>query len=78
MTLAAEGIGILLATPQPDFALAVADHVTVLTAGRITAEFSAAAVRANPDRLYAALAPATAVSRLRRHTSMSEDVRRAS
>jgi len=54
---AAEGVGVLLATPEPALALAVADHVTVLTAGRVTARLAGAAVRTDPERLYAVLAP---------------------
>ena len=56
-TLAAEGIGVLLATPQPDLAAAVADHVSVLTAGRITARFDS--VGGGLDQLRAALTPDT-------------------
>ncbi|WP_433241224.1 ABC transporter ATP-binding protein [Streptosporangium sp. CA-135522] len=55
--LAADGLGILLATPQPDFARVVADHLTVLTAGRVTARLAAGAVRDDPGLLYGALTP---------------------
>lgn len=65
-TLAADGMAILLATPEPDFALAVADEVTVLTTGRVTARLSGDAVRAEPDQLYGALMPATPVAAVQR------------
>jgi branched-chain amino acid transport system ATP-binding protein len=39
--LAAEGISVLLATPDPGLAHAVADQVSVLTAGRVTAQSDA-------------------------------------
>ncbi|MFF5207139.1 ABC transporter ATP-binding protein [Streptosporangium sp. NPDC000396] len=61
--LAADGIGILLATPQPGFAQAVADQITVLTAGRVTTRLAADTVRAAPGRLHTALAPAGPVVR---------------
>ncbi|MEV6928090.1 ATP-binding cassette domain-containing protein [Dactylosporangium sp. NPDC051485] len=55
--LAGDGIGVLLATPQPDLAGTVADHTSVLTAGRVTAHLDAATIRAAPDRLRVALTP---------------------
>ena len=57
--LAADGIAVLLATPQPDLAQAVADQASVLIAGRLTAHLDAATIRADPDRLRAALRPGT-------------------
>jgi branched-chain amino acid transport system ATP-binding protein len=58
-TLAGDGIAVLLATPQPDLAQAVADHTSVLSAGRLTAHFDAATIRADPDLLRAAVTPGT-------------------
>jgi branched-chain amino acid transport system ATP-binding protein len=55
-TLAADGLGILLATPQPDFAMAVAGEVTVLTAGRATTTLAADELGAAPTALHSALA----------------------
>lgn len=55
--LATAGLTILLAAPYPELAVAVADRLTVLAAGRVVASFDAAAVRADPDRLRAALTP---------------------
>ena len=52
--LAGDGLGILVATPQPDLALAVAGTMTVLTAGRITADLKAGTA---PQVLYAELTP---------------------
>ncbi|MEV0131384.1 ABC transporter ATP-binding protein [Dactylosporangium sp. NPDC050688] len=57
--LAGDGLAVLLATPQPDLARAVADHTSVLTAGRVTAHLDAPTIRADPDGLRAALTPGT-------------------
>jgi len=55
--LAADGVAVLLATPDVQLALAVADQVTVLTAGRVAAEFDGAGLRTDPAPLQTALAP---------------------
>lgn len=60
VTLAAEGLAILLATPQPDFARSLAGHLTILTAGHVTEELAIEALDTDPERLYAALTPAAA------------------
>jgi len=55
--LAGAGIGILLATPQPDLAAAVAGEFTVLVAGRVARQLTAADLRDRPHALTAAVAP---------------------
>ncbi|MGI5185382.1 ABC transporter ATP-binding protein [Dactylosporangium sp. CA-152071] len=55
-TLAGDGLAVLLATPQPDFARTVAEQASALTAGRVTAYLDAAIIRGDPDRLRTALA----------------------
>jgi branched-chain amino acid transport system ATP-binding protein len=62
-TLAGEGIGVVLATPQPGLAVAAADEFTVLVAGRITGRLTSGDLRERPDALIAAVAPLGAVSR---------------
>lgn len=57
--LAADGIAVLVTTPQPDLARDIADPISVVTAGRITAQLDTARTRADPDRLRAALTPRT-------------------
>ncbi len=54
--LAADGVTVLLATPDLDLARAVADQVSVLTAGRITARFDPAARPAAAHQVPAAAA----------------------
>lgn len=56
-SLATEGMPILLATPQPDFALGLASRITVLTTGRITADLPASI---DLDTLHAVLTPGSA------------------
>ncbi len=58
--LAADGVTVLLATPDVDLARAVADRVAVLSAGRVTARFDRASLLADPAPLLAALDPAPA------------------
>jgi len=60
--LAADGVAVLLATPDTRLALAVADHVTVLAAGRIAARCDGAGLRADPAPLLAVLAPTPAAA----------------
>lgn len=55
--LAADGLGVLLATPQPDFARAVAQEATVLTAGRVTTRLAASDLQDGATALQAALVP---------------------
>jgi branched-chain amino acid transport system ATP-binding protein len=54
-TLASTGLTMLLTAPQPSLPLAVADHLTVLVAGRPATTLDAAATRADPRILVAAL-----------------------
>lgn len=56
--LAADGMAVLVATPEPALALAVEADVTVLTTGRASSRFDASAIQADPQLLYAALSPA--------------------
>jgi branched-chain amino acid transport system ATP-binding protein len=58
--LAAHGAAVLLATPDTQFARTVADQVTVVSAGRVTARFDGADLRTDPTRLHAVLTPAAA------------------
>jgi branched-chain amino acid transport system ATP-binding protein len=55
--LAGEGLAILLATPQPDLAVAVAEEFTVLVAGRVAAHLTAADLGDRPHALITAVAP---------------------
>jgi branched-chain amino acid transport system ATP-binding protein len=55
--LAADGLTILLAAPQPALPLAVADEIAVLATGRLTQHLDRATLRARPDMLTAALTP---------------------
>ncbi len=57
--LAADGLGILLATPNLPLAMAVADHLVVLAAGRVVADLDADTARTDPARLVDLLAPTT-------------------
>jgi branched-chain amino acid transport system ATP-binding protein len=57
--LTAAGVSVLLATPDLDLARAVAADVTVLTAGRVSARFDRARLRADPTHLLTALTPVT-------------------
>ncbi len=52
--LADDGVTVLAATPDLDLARAVADQVSVLTAGRITARFDSAALPTAADHVPAA------------------------
>src|SRR5437764_6413120 len=52
---AADGVAVLLATPDLQLAVRVADHVNVLTTGRLTARLDGARLRADPEPLHAAL-----------------------
>ncbi len=61
--LAADGVTALLATPDPDLARTVASHITVLTAGRVTARFDPTSLPTDPAQMLAALAPATSAHR---------------
>src|SRR6266498_3148973 len=61
--LAANGVTALLATPDPDLARTVASHITVLTAGRVTARFDPTSLPTDPPQMLAALAPATSAHR---------------
>ncbi|MFG3257758.1 ABC transporter ATP-binding protein [Streptomyces sp. NPDC048172] len=56
VTLAGEGMAVLLVSPSPAFAAECADEVSVLTAGRLTGHFSGPDVRADPEPLRDALA----------------------
>ena len=58
--LGADGVTVLLATPDLELARTVANHVTVLSAGRITARFDRANLPADPAPLLAALTPTPA------------------
>ena len=49
------GLTVLVAAPQPAFAIAVADRVTVLVAGRVTEEFEGKVLRDSPELAAAAL-----------------------
>src|SRR6266545_2817257 len=60
--LAADGLGILLATPNLPLAAAVADHVVVLAAGRVVADLNADTARTDPAHLVDLLAPTTPAS----------------
>ncbi|AXK37579.1 ABC transporter ATP-binding protein [Streptomyces armeniacus] len=64
VTLAEDGIAVLLVSPSPALAASCAADVTVLTSGRVTERFDGAAVRADPSALHhaLALAPARAAS----------------
>jgi branched-chain amino acid transport system ATP-binding protein len=55
--LATDGVAVLLATPDVRLTLDLADHVTVLTTGRIAARFDGAGLRTDPTPLLAVLAP---------------------
>ena len=54
--LAASGMGILLAAPQPRWPVKVADELCVLDNGRITRRFTGSQVRADDSELYTAMA----------------------
>jgi branched-chain amino acid transport system ATP-binding protein len=60
--LAGDGLTILVTAPQPDLPLAVADHITVLSAGRGVAAISARNAAADPALLSRALTPVTAAT----------------
>ncbi|WP_035840344.1 ABC transporter ATP-binding protein [Kitasatospora azatica] len=53
--LAADGLAVLLAAPRPAEVLALADQVTVLSAGRVTVALDGAAARTDPGRVLDAL-----------------------
>jgi branched-chain amino acid transport system ATP-binding protein len=55
VTLAGEGLAVLLVSPSPALAAGCARTVTVLTSGRVTARLDGEAVRADPAALHAAL-----------------------
>jgi branched-chain amino acid transport system ATP-binding protein len=55
--LAADGVAVLLATPDVPLAVSVADHVHVLAGGRLSARFDGTDLRADPGPLHAALDP---------------------
>ncbi len=55
MTLAAEGLAVLLVSPSPAQAVACARTLTVLTSGRMTLRMSGEDARADPTALRAAL-----------------------
>ncbi|MET7299481.1 ABC transporter ATP-binding protein [Embleya sp. NPDC005575] len=59
-TLADEGLTILIAAPQLGFVQGIADHLTVLSTGRVTARLTAAEAAADPGPILAALAPGVA------------------
>ncbi|MFF7246040.1 ABC transporter ATP-binding protein [Embleya sp. NPDC008237] len=59
-TLADEGLTILIAAPQLGFVQGIADHLTVLSTGRVTARLTAAEAAADPAPILAALAPGVA------------------
>nr|WP_237535628.1 ABC transporter ATP-binding protein [Streptomyces sp. SID3343] len=61
-TLAGEGLTILIAAPQLGFVQGIADHLTVLSTGRVTARLTAAEAAEDPEPILAALAPGVAVS----------------
>jgi branched-chain amino acid transport system ATP-binding protein len=53
--LAAEGLTLLLAAPQPALPLAVADEIAVLASGHLTYHLTGGAARARPDLLSSVL-----------------------
>ncbi|GCD97464.1 ABC transporter ATP-binding protein [Embleya hyalina] len=59
-TLAGEGLTILIAAPQLGFVQGIADRLTVLSTGRVTARMTAAEAEADPEPILAALAPGVA------------------
>jgi len=59
-TLADEGMTILVAAPQWGFVRGVADHVTVLSTGRVVARLTGGQADADPRPILAALAPGVA------------------
>jgi branched-chain amino acid transport system ATP-binding protein len=62
--IAADGVAVLLATPDVQLAIGVADQVNVLATGRLSARFDGTRLRADPRPLHAALDPtATAADR---------------
>ncbi|NUP51362.1 MAG: ATP-binding cassette domain-containing protein [Catenulispora sp.] len=54
-TLPARGLTILVAAPRPALAVAVAERVTILVAGRAAGEFTAAQLRERPELAAAAM-----------------------
>ncbi|MFI6848913.1 ATP-binding cassette domain-containing protein [Kitasatospora sp. NBC_00085] len=55
--LAADGMAVVVTSPRPAQVLPIADRITVLGAGRITAALDGAAARRDPARVLAALTP---------------------
>ncbi|WP_349258342.1 ABC transporter ATP-binding protein [Stackebrandtia sp.] len=53
--LARSGMTILLTAPQLEWPLAIADHISVLSAGRVTTDSTGDAARAEPERLRESL-----------------------
>ncbi|ADD42525.1 ABC transporter ATP-binding protein [Stackebrandtia nassauensis] len=53
--LAAEGMTILLAAPQPEWPIAIADHISVLSAGKLTASIPGSEARDDASSLLEAL-----------------------
>jgi len=58
--LAGDGVTVLLATPDLELARTVADRLTILSAGRVTARFDRASLPTDPAPLLAALTPTPA------------------
>lgn len=54
-TLAADGMTILLAAPQPQWPVAIADRITVLTAGRVGLSITGEEARADDGPVLDAL-----------------------
>ncbi len=54
-TLAGRGLGVVVTSPQPALPLAVADHITILAAGRQRATATGPEIAADPTPLHRAL-----------------------
>ncbi|WP_406281110.1 ABC transporter ATP-binding protein [Embleya sp. NBC_00896] len=61
-TLADEGLTILIAAPQLGFVQGIANDLTVLSTGRVTARLTAAEAAEDPTPILEALAPGVATS----------------